>query len=252
LKIDASVGGSVRGIGGSANFGYAQEKSVSTATDTKKEMSDLLAITQTKCITSKVYMRQIHWNRDFLDDIRQVDNSTESCSRIVKKYGTHYYRNAQLGGKLLQVTSISREYYFGSTQKEVAKATENSFGASVSAYGISASASTVFASSQTDNTQKQSEFETKVSKSSIVTYGGAPGSFGTVEVCYHVMKCSFSQVLLKTFLLRQLGANGLKLWTCCQFLLILKLGLSMTFYPKQSIRMVSTFESVGLVGCKAT
>lgn len=53
-----------------------------------------------------------------------------------------------------------------------------SFSASVSGWGVSGSAAADYANSVSDSSSAQSQFEASTSKSTIITYGGAPGSFG--------------------------------------------------------------------------
>jgi hypothetical protein len=55
---------------------------------------------------------------------------------------------------------------------------KQSFSASASGWGLSASASGSYSDSIGQNSQTQSSFESSSNKSFIITYGGAPGSFG--------------------------------------------------------------------------
>ena len=100
---------------------------------------------------------------------------------MVQNFGTHYYTKADMGGKLTQISSMQDNYFFSQSSTETSNSMEMSFGASVSGYGNAASASVSYATTQTDDTSQQSEHESKTTKSSIITKGGAPGAFGPAE-----------------------------------------------------------------------
>ncbi len=65
-----------------------------------------------------------------------------------------------------------------STQQSMQEQSSISFQAAVSGWGQSADASAAYSNSINRDTDAQQSFESSSTKSSIITYGGAPGSFG--------------------------------------------------------------------------
>lgn len=83
-----------------------------------------------------------------------------------------------MGGKLTM--TMSTEYSLSSqfNSAQMSEMATYSFSAAVSGWGVSASAAGSYAESVTDSSSSQTQFEQQTTKSSIITYGGAPGSFG--------------------------------------------------------------------------
>ena len=83
-----------------------------------------------------------------------------------------------MGGKLTMTMSTSHSMVGSVDSSSFSTMASRSFSASVSGWGASASAAANYADSISDSSSSQSQFESSTSKSSIITYGGAPGSFG--------------------------------------------------------------------------
>lgn len=60
---------------------------------------------------------------DFAWDLYQAEDETDMV-RVIDKYGSHYYKYAELGGKLIQMISITSEYASKSTSSEISQQSE--------------------------------------------------------------------------------------------------------------------------------
>jgi hypothetical protein len=113
----------------------------------------------------------------FVNALKSATTASD-MSDLMTKYGTHYFVSGQLGGKLTSITSVSNSYSSRNSEASISQKAEASFSASASGWGFSGSAS-ASASYSTDS-QKQSfqEFQQESTSSYILSYGGAPGTFG--------------------------------------------------------------------------
>jgi hypothetical protein len=123
-------------------------------------------------------MKKYTFHPVFLTDLSQVA-SLNDVLRLFNKYGTHYYKKASLGGKLKQITSVDDTFEKSSTEQEMSEQSRLQFSAGVSGLDIfSASFSSSYSLQEESSFEQQREFQTSTSRSRIITYGGAPGSFG--------------------------------------------------------------------------
>jgi hypothetical protein len=130
------------------------------------------------CISSNAEMKKYTFHPVFLTDLSQVA-SLNDVLRLFNKYGTHYYKKASLGGKLKQITSVDDTFEKSSTEQEMSEQSRLQFSAGVSGLDIfSASFSSSYSLQEESSFEQQREFQTSTSRSRIITYGGAPGSFG--------------------------------------------------------------------------
>lgn len=84
----------------------------------------------------------------------------------------------ELGGKLTMAISTSSSSGETDTSQSDSLSASYSFKAAASGFGVSASAAGDYASAKSTQNTNQTDFQSRSSKSSIITYGGAPGSFG--------------------------------------------------------------------------
>ncbi|KYQ92323.1 hypothetical protein DLAC_06286 [Tieghemostelium lacteum] len=175
-KVDAKVEFGIGSVSGGANAAYQEETSVKTARELESRRSGSISSTESKCLTSKVELVKNTFHPVFMQDIGSVNNETEMYEYLLK-YGTYYYKTAIMGGKLTQVSVVDSSFESSSTSSEMEQHTKLSFGASVKAPMFNAK----FDYAQSDDYQvsfsSQKEYESKSSRSTLITYGGAPASF---------------------------------------------------------------------------
>lgn len=102
----------------------------------------------------------------------------EDLTPVVARYGTHYYTSADMGGSLLVTTSTSHTATATMTNTERQVAAQASFSAKVSGYGANVDAASQFGLNTDVNQDTQDSFESNSTHSYVISYGGAPGSFG--------------------------------------------------------------------------
>jgi organic hydroperoxide reductase OsmC/OhrA len=177
LSISATVGGSLRRYSANGGAAYSQEQSVKIAKEMESRQEGSLATAEAVCITSKVQMVKHTFHPVFLKDLSRVTSVTDMLP-LLYKYGTHFYHRASLGGRLRQITSISKSMSNTKKSSEVSQHAAWSFSAAVSVPAFSASGNYAGSKDVTVTEDQQQEFEQESIRSSILTYGGAPGSFG--------------------------------------------------------------------------
>ena len=96
-----------------------------------------ILVTEASCITSKVQLAKNTFHPQFLEDLAAVENSVQ-MTRLIAKYGTHYYKSAALGGKLKQVVTVDSEYQQKRSSVELSESSQYSFyvGVSVPIAGV--------------------------------------------------------------------------------------------------------------------
>lgn len=162
----------------SASVAYSQEKSVSAAREQEKKASGTVIVTEVSCETSKVQLGPSYsFHPRFLEDLAGVKNVGQMKS-VIKKYGTHIYSSAVLGGRLRQVTTITKDTHSSKSKEELSESASLSFSASVSSPVFSASGSFSGSVDSSSSTEKQGEYQDNSFRSTVLTYGGPPGSFG--------------------------------------------------------------------------
>eukprot|EP00029_Vermamoeba_vermiformis_P004855 TRINITY_DN1552_c0_g1_i1.p1 TRINITY_DN1552_c0_g1~~TRINITY_DN1552_c0_g1_i1.p1 ORF type:complete len:1041 (+),score=211.67 TRINITY_DN1552_c0_g1_i1:72-3125(+) len=177
LDISAKGDVDIFGVEIGASFGYSQETSVKISREMETKRSGSMIFTELTCATSKIQMAKYTFHPAFLADLAKV-NSTEGVVKMIDKYGTHFYDSATLGGRLRQITSVSSVFASSKTSSELEKHAQLSFGASVSSPIFSVSGDFYGSIDSTITTEQQQEFEEEATHSSVITYGGPPGSFG--------------------------------------------------------------------------
>ena len=130
------------------------------------------------CLTSRVQMDEINLHENFISDLLGNIGDISALTNIVAKYGTHYYTSADMGGKLTIATSTSQQASSVMSQTQLKQSTQASFSAKVSGWGFNADAAGEYAASIGLDTSTQASFEGNSTHSSVMSYGGAPGSFG--------------------------------------------------------------------------
>lgn len=127
--------------------------SAKQASEQQQDNSGQLAITETKCITSRVQRdmgQKAHLSSEFIRDLANCvspgpESTGDLWEELVKKYGTHYYTEASLGGKLQMITSVEKSHFFSQSSSETSSSLEGSFSAGASGGGYSGSAAASYA-----------------------------------------------------------------------------------------------------------
>lgn len=177
LDVSANANGGFDGITAGASFAYSQEKSVKQSRQMEQKDSGSLIITELICATSKVQMTKYTFHPNFLAELAKV-NTSDDVVAMIDKYGTHFYQQAVLGGKLRQVTSVSKSYSSSKTKSELEQNSQLSFGASVTSPVFSVSGDFSDSIDTSVSASEQQSFESSSTHSTVITYGGPPGSFG--------------------------------------------------------------------------
>ena len=180
-SLSGSMSASYSGWGFSASVqaSFSKESSVSAARNVQQKQSGSLSVTSVSCETSviKVSSTFSSFHPYFIQALYQADTPQDYFT-LFAKYGTHYYRKAVLGGKLVQISSTSHSYTSSKSESEYNDRVQAGFSASAGGWGISASASGDYSQQEQGKRSEQAQYEENTSKSSIISYGGAPGSFG--------------------------------------------------------------------------
>jgi hypothetical protein len=177
ISVTADVSATIGFVSGSASFAFSQETSVAKARELETQHKGKLLKTEVSCLTSQVQLKKINFHPNFLKALASV-HTTSDLYPIMKKYGTYYYKSASLGGKLTQVTTLSEELLDSKSSSEYSQSTQISFGASVSAPRYSASTNFDGSLDSTVSEEEQKTYESMSARSSVITQGGPPGSFG--------------------------------------------------------------------------
>ncbi|GAM28733.1 hypothetical protein SAMD00019534_119090 [Acytostelium subglobosum LB1] len=178
-NADFSKGGMPIGISLSASF--SNDKSVTKAMKMSSKNTGSLIDTSVTCYSLAFELnldrQHIPWSSNFLIDISRAIYSKD-FSDLVVKYGTHIYLTGRLGGNLKQITQI--------TSSEVKEEDESSYSQQASRTLATAVTSPVFSANANYNSdtneevneQSMKQFVSKTTRTSVITYGGAPGSYG--------------------------------------------------------------------------
>jgi hypothetical protein len=177
MDASGTIGGTVYGISATATVAYSQEKSVKQAVELSKQASGSVAVTEVSCSTSKVQMNKITFHPQFLSELASA-STIDDFVALINKYGTHYYKRATLGGKLKQVTTLEKSYFEKKSNSDIKAHTERSFGGSVSYKAFSVNGDYSDTSDSQTTSSSREEHEQNSYSSTVITYGGPPGSFG--------------------------------------------------------------------------
>jgi hypothetical protein len=136
-------------------------------------------VTEVSCSTSKVQMNKITFHPQFLSELASA-STIDDFVALINKYGTHYYKRATLGGKLKQVTTLEKSYFEKKSNSDIKAHTERSFGGSISSPVFRASGDYSDTSDSQTTSSSREEHEQNSYSSTVITYGGPPGSFGPI------------------------------------------------------------------------
>ncbi|KYQ88510.1 hypothetical protein DLAC_11228 [Tieghemostelium lacteum] len=176
-----SAGGGIPIVQVEAKVAFTQEKSVSKASSLSKSGSSTFITTTLECSTSVVEMDDKYsFHPLFLQELSKVKNVNQMY-KIVLKYGTHFYKRAVLGGKLKQVTTAQVDTSSEESKDSWKESSSRSFSASVSTPVFRASASYSSTIDTSVDSSKHQEMESESNRTTVITYGGALGSYGPTK-----------------------------------------------------------------------
>jgi len=164
-------------VGANAAVAYTQEKSVAQSRELETRQTGSLLTTEVKCSTSKVQVNSYTFHPGFLKDLAAVTDNTTMMA-LMKKYGTYFYDNVVLGGKLKQVTILDQNFESQRSRNELVQNAQKSFSGTVSAPMFSGSGGYDSSIDSSIDSDHQSKFESSSQRTTVITYGGPPGSFG--------------------------------------------------------------------------
>lgn len=140
IEVSASVDVNAFVYKGSGSISFSAERSVKTASEIEKRTSGSIIVSEVQCATTRVKLAKKTFHPAFLEDLRKAKTINE-WKNLVTKYGTHVYSSAVLGGKLRQITTLSKEFQSSKTSQELEEHAALSLSASVSGPAFSASGS---------------------------------------------------------------------------------------------------------------
>jgi len=177
-SYNAGASGAVFMVAASANVGFSKEKSVAEASKLSLGTKSSIFKTDLYCKTSFVELDldRVSLHPTLLDSLAKVKD-VEDMVEIIKRYGTHHYKDAYLGGKLTQLTITKESTSDTSSDKSWTETSQSSMASSVSApmFSVSASLSNSLDKSNSESTQESHTEQSTTSK--LITYGGAPAAF---------------------------------------------------------------------------
>lgn len=165
----------------SAHNIFEFDASISAAYSTQEKNSGSLSVTTSECSTTSVQLnhRDIQsFHPEFVSDLIDANTDAELVT-LVDKYGTHFYKGAVFGGKLVQISSIKSEYENRLTKVDMDSRLHLGFGGGGTLGKFSAYTNNDISASLSTELENQLEFESNTARSSIITSGGTPGSFDT-------------------------------------------------------------------------
>ncbi|KYQ91948.1 hypothetical protein DLAC_07189 [Tieghemostelium lacteum] len=175
-SVEASVEFGKGKIGGSANAAFQEEISVKTARELESKRSGSLVSTEVKCLSSKVELVKNTFHPVFLQDIGSANDALEMLP-FLYKYGTYYLKSAVMGGKLTQVSVMDSSFESSTQSQELEQHSKLSFGGSIKAPMFKSSFDYKESNDYQVSFSSHTEYEQKSSRSTLITYGGAPASF---------------------------------------------------------------------------
>ncbi|KYR01390.1 hypothetical protein DLAC_01979 [Tieghemostelium lacteum] len=175
-SVEASVSFGKGGVGGSANAAYQEETSVKTARELESKRTGSLVSTEVKCYSAKVELVKNTFHPIFLQDIGSANDAVEMLP-FLEKYGTYYYKNAVMGGKLSQISIMDSSFESQTQSQELEQHSKISFSGSVKAPMFKANFDYKESNDYQVSFDSHNEYEQKSSRSTLITHGGAPASF---------------------------------------------------------------------------
>ncbi|EGG23748.1 hypothetical protein DFA_05882 [Cavenderia fasciculata] len=176
FNIDGSAGGGWGGYSAQVAASYSKDRSVNQAMSLSTSAESTVISTSLICTTSSVEMVKYTFHPSFLKELASVKFSRDMYE-VVKRYGTHFYQTAVLGGSLKQLTVIDKQTYQSESSTSWQESSQRSFSASASAPVMQASGRYADTSDYTVSGERQESMESKSSRSSVEVLGGEPGSY---------------------------------------------------------------------------
>eukprot|EP01133_Synstelium_polycarpum_P019853 gene19853-23783_t len=181
MTVNVNANGGYAGVSVEAAASYTKERSVKTSMEMESTVSGKVVSSTVNCFIYNVELSgDITFSLNFLRDVSQ-SITVEDFYNLIKTYGTHYYKSAILGGSLKQITSVDESIFKSKSSKEIEDFTSKSFSVKVTSPKFNVQGSYADSKSTTDKAEREKEIEEKTAKSSIITYGGAPGAYGPSE-----------------------------------------------------------------------
>ncbi|EGG13824.1 hypothetical protein DFA_11585 [Cavenderia fasciculata] len=157
---------------------FSGEKSVSEASSMSTSSTQSVLKTEIKCVSTYIEIDQDYVKFDpiFLQDVANIKKKTDLLP-IFDKYGTYYYKNAYMGGKLVQLMSTTQSSSTSTSSSEWSAAASASMGASLGLGSLSASGSVSVSYDTSISQEQMDEMSKQSSLSKILTWGGIPSAF---------------------------------------------------------------------------
>eukprot|EP01133_Synstelium_polycarpum_P011976 gene11976-13973_t len=178
-SASVSAGGDIGPIKLEAEASYTKEKSFKTSLEMEANIKGTVIESTVNCFIYNVELNpnELKFSLNFLRDIA-ISSTVDDFLRLIGKYGTHYYKSSILGGSLKQITTISEQDIKEIGSKEVEDHSSKSLSITVSSPKLNVHSKYSDSQSKTTKEDTERKLNEKTSKSSIITYGGAPGSYG--------------------------------------------------------------------------
>eukprot|EP01133_Synstelium_polycarpum_P014217 gene14217-16768_t len=177
MDVEVGVDVKVGRFGGAADFAMSKSTSTDTAHKMQGEKSGQTVSTTVKCITTTVTRNDIRFHKNFVKDI-SVINHPNTMAYFIMKYGVFYYSSTSLGGSLELLIFVDSSANVIQDSETIKKQSEISGGGSFTTPYGGGGAKYSGSDDSEFGREEQEEFESEVSKSSVLVKGGALGSFG--------------------------------------------------------------------------
>jgi len=159
------------------------------ASNTQSDSSSVITVTKARCLSARAKVNTPPLTLTFRTDIaRMVDPDSAqpgdfTCTDFVKRYGGFSYTKTDMGGWIEQTSSTSSVYASSVSTSDVQGSASSGFSVAISANAGPKASGSFSASDSKDKTTTTTQnvtsaYDQSTTKSSLRSYGGAPGSFG--------------------------------------------------------------------------
>jgi len=179
----------------SFNGAFSDSRPVRTAEMLETGKNGFVLETTATCVRTRAAPNSMRLSKALVDDLEIVlragytynnnqanynerDYFYQKISEFIDKFGTEYYHEAELGGKITQLAKRDEISESNLTKKAETSAMKMKFGAHLSAYGYSGDASISYAKTKSEDEENQEKFQNETQFSELIVEGGSPGAFG--------------------------------------------------------------------------
>ncbi|EGG15642.1 hypothetical protein DFA_10484 [Cavenderia fasciculata] len=169
-----SISASFSKLPAQVNAEYSQDSSYKRSSTLRKSNSGKIVESSVTCEISRITLTQHPLHPNFIADVLGV-NSTNDAYQMIRKYGTHFYASATLGGTLKQFTSTTTS--ISETEVDTSKEFSSSFNIAVSSPVLDSNAAYGQEYESEESNEERNRFLSETERSTLLISGGRPGCF---------------------------------------------------------------------------